>query len=226
MIFNVQGNRQSAERAEVPLRPLVPLTVQLLKLELCRALLACLLVLLAVGPLAVHAAVLDEAAGRAVLELDGVAPGLAAVGAGFNATAINGHAIHGVLSRLRVSGTDELDHWPTAQRSTSEEEPRKDLRLQLVEAARLAEEDFSLGVGVWTRFIRVSFQTRAGPRAPQQPENSPKTANSRAEVWNFLLHGLSSPSPVSPQSTSPVHAFPSGGDKFSGSSRPRSINQY
>ena len=34
--------------------------------------------------LAAHAAVLDEAAGRALLELDGVAPVLAAVGAGFN----------------------------------------------------------------------------------------------------------------------------------------------
>ena len=53
---------------------LEPLTVQLLVLELCHALLARLLVLLAMGPLAVHAAVLDEAAGRAVLEPDGVAP--------------------------------------------------------------------------------------------------------------------------------------------------------
>ncbi|EJK44514.1 hypothetical protein THAOC_36936 [Thalassiosira oceanica] len=47
------------------------------------------------GPLAVHAAILDEAAGRAVLELDGVAPCLAAVGAGFSAVIAvirNGHA--------------------------------------------------------------------------------------------------------------------------------------
>ena len=60
------------------------LIVQFLVLELCCALLACLLVLLAVGLLAVHPTVLDEAAGRAVLELNGVVvPVLAAVGAGF-----------------------------------------------------------------------------------------------------------------------------------------------
>ena len=46
--------------------------------------LAGLLVLLAVGPLTVHSTVLDEAAGRAALELDGIAPELAAVGAGFS----------------------------------------------------------------------------------------------------------------------------------------------
>ncbi|EJK70080.1 hypothetical protein THAOC_08593, partial [Thalassiosira oceanica] len=68
--------------------------VQLLVLELSRALLACLLVLLAMGPLAVHATVLDEAAGRAALELDGVAPLLAAVGAGFAAIVHNRHAAH------------------------------------------------------------------------------------------------------------------------------------
>ena len=71
---------------------LQPLTVQPLVLELCDALLAGLLVLLPMGPLAVHAAVFDEAAGRAVLELDGVASFLAAVGAGL--IAINGHAAH------------------------------------------------------------------------------------------------------------------------------------
>ena len=78
-----------------PLRPLVTLIVQLLVLELCGTLLACLLVLLAVGLLAVHAAVFDEAAGRAVLELDGVAPVLAAIGAGFFAVTLAGsHATH------------------------------------------------------------------------------------------------------------------------------------
>ena len=50
----------------------VILTVTLLVLELCDALLARLLVLLSMGPLAVHAAVPDEAAGRAVLQFDGV----------------------------------------------------------------------------------------------------------------------------------------------------------
>ena len=45
------------------------MAVQSLVLEFCCTLLAGLLVLLAVGLLAVHAAVLDEAAGRAVLEL-------------------------------------------------------------------------------------------------------------------------------------------------------------
>ncbi|EJK53433.1 hypothetical protein THAOC_27137, partial [Thalassiosira oceanica] len=85
-----------ADRTEVHLWPLMPLTVQLLVLDLCRTLLACLLVQLAVGPLAVHAAVLDEAARRAVLELDAVAPLLAAVGAGFAtaALAVDGLAVH------------------------------------------------------------------------------------------------------------------------------------
>ena len=62
------------------------MTVQLLVLELCCASLACLLMQLAVGLLAAHAAVLDEAAGRAVLGLDGVASVLTAVGTGFVAT--------------------------------------------------------------------------------------------------------------------------------------------
>ncbi|EJK59051.1 hypothetical protein THAOC_20774, partial [Thalassiosira oceanica] len=83
MLIHRQRNRQSADRAEVPLRPLEPLAVQLLVLELGRALLARPLVLLAVGPLAVDAAVLDEAAGRAVLELDGVARVLSAVSTRF-----------------------------------------------------------------------------------------------------------------------------------------------
>ena len=60
------------------------LAVQLLVPELCCTLLAGLLVLLAVCPLAVHAAVFHEAAGRAVLELDDIAPLLAAVGADFD----------------------------------------------------------------------------------------------------------------------------------------------
>ena len=70
---------QGADQAEVTLRPLDPLAVQLLVLELGRTLFARLLVPLAVCLLAVHAAVLDEAAGRAVPELDGVAPVLTAV---------------------------------------------------------------------------------------------------------------------------------------------------
>ena len=64
--------RQRANRAEVPFRSLVTLVVQLLVLELCCTLFAGLLVLLAMCPLAVHAAVLDEEAGRAVPELDPV----------------------------------------------------------------------------------------------------------------------------------------------------------
>ena len=59
------------------------LAVQLLVLDLRRALLACLLVLLAVDLLAVRAAVLDEETGVAVLELGGVISFLAAVGADF-----------------------------------------------------------------------------------------------------------------------------------------------
>ncbi|EJK74486.1 hypothetical protein THAOC_03830, partial [Thalassiosira oceanica] len=94
MFTHWQRNWKSTDRAEVTLGPLVSLAVQLLVLELCDTLLACLLVLLSVGPLAVHAAVLDEAAGRAVLELDGVAPLLAAVGAGLVAISRNGHAAH------------------------------------------------------------------------------------------------------------------------------------
>ena len=67
--------------AELLLQSLVSLTVQPLVLQLSRALLACLLVDLAVGLLAVHAAVLDEEAGGAVLELDASAALLPTVGA-------------------------------------------------------------------------------------------------------------------------------------------------
>ena len=74
--------------------PLQPLTVQPLVLEFCRALLARLLVLLVVCFLAVHAAVFHEAAGRAVLQLDGVAPELAAVGAGLVTITLARHAFH------------------------------------------------------------------------------------------------------------------------------------
>ena len=88
---------QSTDRAGVPLRPLESLAVQLLILELCCTLFAFRLVLLPVGPLAVHAAVLDEAAGRAALELDDIAHLLAAVGAGFDAIVQDGHAFHHVL---------------------------------------------------------------------------------------------------------------------------------
>ena len=83
MILHWKRDRQSADRADLKLWPLVTLRVKLLVLELGRALLAGFLVLLAVALLAVHAAVLDEAAGRAVLELDGVIAFLAAVGADF-----------------------------------------------------------------------------------------------------------------------------------------------
>ena len=96
MLIHREWNWQRADRAEVTLRPLMSLTVQLLVLKLCCTLLARLLVLLAVRPLAVHAAVLDEATGRTVLELDGVARVLAAVGAGFVAIIlpIDRHAAH------------------------------------------------------------------------------------------------------------------------------------
>ena len=64
MLLHWQGNWQRANRAEVPLRPLVPLLVQPLLLQLGRAFLAGLLlhVLLALTPLAIHAAaaVFDE----------------------------------------------------------------------------------------------------------------------------------------------------------------------
>ena len=72
----------------------MPLTVQLLVLELCCTLPARLLVLLAMGLLAVHATVFHEAAGRAVLELDPVAPELAAVGARLVAIIRNRNAAH------------------------------------------------------------------------------------------------------------------------------------
>ena len=55
---------------------------------------------LAVGLLAAHAAVLDEAAVRAVPELDVVALGLAAVGAGFFATTLVSLVVH-CRSRLK-----------------------------------------------------------------------------------------------------------------------------
>ena len=58
--------------------------VQSLVLQPGHAFLANSLVLPAVGPLAVHAAVLDEAAGSAVLELDCVTGLRSAVGAAFH----------------------------------------------------------------------------------------------------------------------------------------------
>ena len=93
MVIHWEGDRQSADRTEIPLQPLQPLSVQLFILELHCALLACLLVLSAVGLLAVHAAVLHDATCRTVLELDGVAPVLAAVGAGSVAITLDLQAI-------------------------------------------------------------------------------------------------------------------------------------
>jgi len=58
-------------------------------------------------PLAVHAAVFDEAAGRAVLELDGVAPALAAVGACFVAAAITKDAVHSSIDAPCACGGSE-----------------------------------------------------------------------------------------------------------------------
>ena len=69
MFIRREWYRQRAERTEVPLRPLVTQAVQPFVLQFGRALPACLLMLLAVGPLAVDAAVLDEETGGAVLEL-------------------------------------------------------------------------------------------------------------------------------------------------------------
>ena len=77
MILYRKRNRKSADGAEVDLQPL-GLIVQFLVLELCRTLLTCHLVLIAVGLLAVNAAVFDEAAGAA-LELDGAALAAAAL---------------------------------------------------------------------------------------------------------------------------------------------------
>ena len=86
----------------MPLVSLEALAVQPLVLQLCYTLLAHLLVLLAVGPLAVHAAVLDESAGRAALELDGVAPLFAAVGAGLFAIILDRHAVHDKIVGLKI----------------------------------------------------------------------------------------------------------------------------
>ena len=94
MLPHGKRNGQSAERAEVELMSLQPLAVQLLVPELSYAQLARLLVLLAMCFLTVHAAVLDEAAGIAVLELDVVAPVHAAIGAGRVAITVARHAAH------------------------------------------------------------------------------------------------------------------------------------
>ena len=83
MITHGKRYGKCADRIEITLRPVVSLAVQLLVLELCCTLLACLLVLLAVGLLASHATVFDQATGRASLELDGVTCSRPAVGAGF-----------------------------------------------------------------------------------------------------------------------------------------------
>ena len=67
----------------------------MLVLDLCCALLTGLLVLHSVGLLTVDAAVFDEVAGIAVLELDCTAPLLATIGAGFVANiAIIRHVAH------------------------------------------------------------------------------------------------------------------------------------
>ena len=94
MVMHWERHCKETDRTEVSLGPLVTLAVQLLVLELCRTLLACLLVLLAVGLLAAHVAVFDEAAGRAVLELDDVALVLAAVCTGFVATIATRRVVH------------------------------------------------------------------------------------------------------------------------------------
>ena len=83
MLVHRERYCKRTDRAEFPLWPLVALTVQLLVLELGRTFLARLLVQLAGDLLAVDTAVFHEVAGRAVHELDGVAPLLAAVGADF-----------------------------------------------------------------------------------------------------------------------------------------------
>ena len=75
------------------------LAVQLLVLELSNALLACLLVQLAVCLLAVNAAVFDEVAGIAALELDGAAVSLAAVCTDF--IILSRHAVHHGSTILR-----------------------------------------------------------------------------------------------------------------------------
>ena len=72
--------REQAERAEILPRSLVTSPVQSLVLQLGRALLAGLLVQPAVDPLAVDAAVFDEEAGRAVLQLRAIISFLATVG--------------------------------------------------------------------------------------------------------------------------------------------------
>ena len=79
-----EWHSKETDRTKVKLRSLVTLAIQLLVLQLGRALLACLLVLLAVDLLTVHAAILHEKAGRAVLQLDAVVSFFAAVGADFS----------------------------------------------------------------------------------------------------------------------------------------------
>ena len=95
MIVNRKWYCKETDRAEVILWSLVTLAVQLLVLELGHALLACLLVLLAMDLLAVHATVFHEEAGVAVLELDGVTAFLATVGTGVRGfRRVDGNAAH------------------------------------------------------------------------------------------------------------------------------------
>ena len=86
---------QRAYGAELSLGSIVPLAVKPLVLQLGRTFLAGLLVDLAVGLLAVHAAVFDEEAGRAVLELHAVAALLSAVGAHTKSCRRNATRCHG-----------------------------------------------------------------------------------------------------------------------------------
>ena len=86
---------KEADGAKMRLRPLGSLAVQLLILQLGRTFLACLLVLLAMDLLAVHATVFHEEAGVAVLELDGVTAFLATVGTGVRGfRRVDGNAAH------------------------------------------------------------------------------------------------------------------------------------
>ena len=71
MLIYKKRNRQRADRAKFSFRSLESLSVQPLVLQFDGAFLACLLVLLAVGPLTVHAAIFDEKTGRTFLQHDG-----------------------------------------------------------------------------------------------------------------------------------------------------------
>ena len=172
MLGHRQRYRQRAYRTEVALWPFVSLTVQPFLLQLGRSFLARLLVLLAVGPLTVQAAVPDETAGRAVLELDAVLAALApAVDADFISRQDWQDAAHGIggvgCGRTRRRSfadivAPEVEEYDRGNQSCHDNDPQVNTNLRYVHdgcsvfgtnSNRLSATDSDVGLQreIWER---------------------------------------------------------------------------